>query len=71
MLQENQRRSRRWAELAVGEADAAAFDVPGGRCFQRGDVLARGVGFSHVVHATLEDVRLHAHCRLLLIEGYS
>ena len=61
MLQQNQRRSGRWAKLAIGEADAAALDVTGGRSFQRGDVTVRGVAFSHVILRTLEDDRFHAH----------
>src|SRR5260370_37154714 len=61
MLQQNQRRSGRRAKLAIGEADAAALDVTGGRCFLRGDVTVRGVAFSHVILRTLEDRRIHTH----------
>jgi hypothetical protein len=43
VLQENQRRSDRGAEAAIGEADSVAFDVTGRRRFERSGVLARDV----------------------------
>ena len=49
VLQKNQRRSGRWPEAAIGEADSVAFDVMGRRRLERGDVFVRDGELSHVI----------------------
>ena len=49
VLQKNQRRSGRWPEAAIGEADSVAFDVMRRRRLERGDVFVCDGELSHVI----------------------